>query len=155
MVPVQFIEDLAAELEIVLSHMRFKTPSKEEVGINIFPFGIPIEKTNEDPKKKFPYVLIQPLDGGIPDSMSAQKVKLQLLIGIYDNDTANQGKKDILNVINDICERFLKNPTLKNQYYAEEEIAWVLDPEDEFPYHYGAVSIVFNIPAFRRESEYA
>lgn len=155
MVPVQFIEDLAEELKLVLGHMNLKTPAEENTEINIFQYGLPKEKTKEDSKKKFPYVLILPQEGAIPDSSSEQKVKSQLLIGIYDNDNMNHGKKDVLNVINDICERFLKNPILKGQYYAEEEITWVLDTEDEHPYHYGAVSIVFNIPAFRRESKYA
>ncbi len=155
MVPVQFVEDLAVELKLVLSHMNLKAPEGKDTEINIFQYGLPKEKANEDSKKKFPYVLILPQEGAIPDSLSEQKVKLQLLIGIYDNDNTNHGKKDVLNVINDICERFLKDPILKGQYYAEEEITWVLDTEDVHPYHYGAVSIVFNIPAFRRESKYA
>ena len=60
-----------------------------------------------------------------------------------------------MNIINDICERFSEDPALKGRYYADEEIKWVVDTEEEYPYHYGAVWLVFNVPAFRRESEYA
>lgn len=153
---VQLIEDLADELDAVLSHMQFPDElTRKTTKINVFQFGLPIEKTAEDKKKKFPYALIVPDEGAISDSISPQTVSLQILIGIYDNGLENQGKKHVLNVINDICERFLKNPALKGEYYADEKIAWVVDKEEEYPYHYGAVWISFNTPAIRREDEYA
>lgn len=156
MTAVQFIEDLAEELGKVLSHMQFPDElTGSTTGINIFQFGIPLEKTKEDRKKKFPYVLITPDEGDIADSMAPQTVSVQVLIGIYDNGMENQGKKHVLNVINDICERFQVNPVLKNDYYADEKITWVVDGEEEHPYHYGAVQLLFNIPASRRENEYA
>lgn len=161
MVPVQFVEELAEELITILSHMKFEAPKKkgaeinmEDAEINIFQYGLPIEKANGDPIKKFPYVLIEPMEGQIPDSVEEQKVKVQLLIGLHDNESMNHGKKQVLNIINDICERFLKNPVLKN-YHADEKITWLLDTEDEYPFHYGAVLMEFYIPSYGRENEYA
>ena len=156
MTPVQLIEDLEDELMKVLEHLQFMDESTgETTGINVFSFGIPLEKTAEDKKKKFPYVLILPDEGAINDSASPQTVSVQLLIGIYDKGLENQGKKHVLNVINDICERFLKNPVLKGRYYADEKIIWVVDKEEKYPYHYGAVWMIFNTSTFRRENEYA
>lgn len=156
MTPVQLIEDLTEELKEVLSHMQFPDElSGNTTDINVFSFGIPLEKTKEDKKKKFPYALIIPEEGGIADAASPQTVSIYILIGVYDNGFENQGKRHVINVINDICERFLKNPDLKGRYYADEKITWVVDKEEEYPYHYGAVWLVFNIPTFRRENEYA
>lgn len=156
MTTVQLIEDLGDELKDVLSHMQFPDElTGQTTGINVFAFGLPLEKTAEDQRKKFPYALILPDEGGVKDSCSPQKVRVQILIGIFDKGRENQGKRHVLNVINDICERFLKDPDLKGKYYADEEVDWVVDKEEEYPYHYGAVWLVFNTPTFRRESEYA
>lgn len=156
MVPVIFAEELADELGIILSHMQLPNPSGGRTNINIFQFGLPIEKTKEESKKKFPYVLITLQEGNITGERSdPQKVHIYLLIGVYDDGTDNQGKKHVLNIINDICERFLKDPVLKGRYYADKEIKWVVDDDEEYPYNYGAVWMTFNIPTFRRENRYA
>lgn len=152
----QLVSDLAEELKSVLGHMQFPDALREgTTDMNVFQFGIPIEKTAEDKKKKFPYTLIVPDEGGIKNSTSPQTVSVQLLIGVYDDGLENQGKKQVLNVINDICERFLNNPVLKGWCYADEKITWIVDKEEEYPYHYGAVWLVFHTPAVRRENEYA
>lgn len=156
MTPIQLIEDLAEELEKVLEHLQFPNEMTEgTTGINVFQFGVPQEKTADDKKKKFPYVLILPDEGTIEGLSEPQQVRIQLLIGIFDKGMENQGKKHVLNVINDICERFLKNPALKGRYYADEKITWVVDKEEEYPYHYGAVWMIFNTPTIRREDEFA
>lgn len=155
MVPVQLIEDLAAELKRILEHISFFNRKGSQTDINMFKYGLPVEKTKDDKDKKFPYILIAPNEGEVSESTEPQKISIQLLIGLFDEGLENQGKGMVLNVINDICERFLKNPVLKGNYYLEEKITWVLDREDEYPYHYGAIWLTFNIPAFRRESEYA
>lgn len=155
MVPVQLIEDLSEELKTVLSHMRLPSPKGEETEINIFQYGLPIEKTKEDAKKKVPYVLIIPTEGELTGGNEPQTVKVECLIGLYDDNKDNQGKKAVMNVINDICSRFAVNPVLKDSYYAEEKMEWVVDREEEYPYHYGAVWLDFNVPAVRRENEYA
>lgn len=156
MTPIELIENLKEELKTVLVHLQFPDElTGGTTGINVFSFGIPLEKTAEDKKKKFPYVLILPSEGEIGSSQSPQTVNIKLLIGVYDKGTENQGKRQVLNVINDICQRFLINPVLKERYYADEKITWVVDEEEEYPYHYGAVWLIFNTPAFRRENEYA
>lgn len=155
MTPVQFAEDLARELGGVLGHIRLPAPSGKESGINIFTFGLPVEKTQEDRGKKFPYALITLEEGGVQGATGPQKIKVNILIGVYDSGMENQGKAWVLNIINDIGERFLENPVLEPCYYADDEITWVMDREEEYPFHYGAVGMAFNIPAVRRENEYA
>lgn len=156
MTPVQLMEDLKSDLQKVLRHLSFPDElTGDTTGISVFQYGLPIEKTQDDRKKKFPYVLILPDEGAVEDSMSPQTISVQLLIGIFDKGMENQGKKHVLNVINDICERFLKDPGLEGRYYADEKIVWVVDKEEEHPYHYGAVWLTFHAAAYRRESELA
>lgn len=153
MTPVQLVNDLEEDLKKVLSHIKLPSYKKKESGVNIFKYGIPVEKTNEDIHKKFPYILIIPKDGNINED--GQKVSIHLLIGLYDDGVENQGKQWVLNVINDICERFSKNPVLSGNYYTDKEMDWVVDIEEEYPFHYGEISLVFNVPAFGREDRYA
>lgn len=156
MTTIQFLEDLAEELKEELAHLQFPCEiTGETTGIQVFQYGLPIERTINDKKKKFPYVLILPEEGELGESTQPQDVKVYMLIGIYDKDMENQGKRHVLNVIHDICERFQKNPVLKGRYYADEKITWVVDKEEEYPYHYGAVWMVFHTAAIRRENEYA
>ena len=157
MVPVIFLGDLADELGSILSHIRLPNPSGGRSGINIFQYGLPMEKTREDSKKKFPYVFITPLEGNITgEGTEPQKMALYILIGVYDDDMHNRGKDHVLNIINDICERFSRDPVLKGKYYADAELKWIVDDEEEYPFHYGAVWMTFNIPAFgRREDKFA
>lgn len=163
MTTVQFIESLGEELKKVTGHISLMSPLGKETKINIFQFGIPVEKTKEEKKEKtkeekkekFPYILIDLQDGKIQGDKGEYKVGVHLLIGIYDDGTENQGKKWVLNIINDICERFLKDPILDGNYYASDEILWVIDEENEYPYHYGAMDLVFNIPVYRKEDKYA
>lgn len=155
MTPVQFTESLGEELKKITEHIRLPSPLGGETKMNVFRFGIPLEKTNEDKKNKFPYILATLSNGQIDESQGEQKVVAHLLIGIYDNGMENQGKRWVLNIINDICERFLKDPVLEGTYYADGEITWVVDDEEEFPYHYGAMDLTFHLPTFRRENKFA
>lgn len=154
MTPILFSASLKEELMAVTSHIRLKTPLGEESGLNIFEFGLPIEMTKEDSGKKFPYILITLTDGYI-QGVEAHKVCVHLLIGVYDDGRGNQGKSWVLNIINDICERFLVDPVLEGRYYADDEVKWAIDDEERYPYYYGMVEMVFNLPASGRENEYA
>lgn len=155
MVPVIFMDDLAEEIRKTLRHMTLPSPEGGTCTANVFQYGLPVEMTKGDRKGRFPYVLLMPQDGSRGGGTEPLKISVQMLIGLYDNGTENQGKRHVLNVINDISGRFQKDAVLKGRYYAEDEIRWVVDTEDEYPYHYGAVWMTFNIPAYRREDRYA
>ena len=156
MTALELVEDLADELGKVLGHLAFPDElSGETTGISVYQFGIPIEETRGDRRKKFPYVLILPDEGAVESASSPWSVRVQLLIGIFDDGKENQGKRHVLNVIHDVCERFLRDPVLAGRYYADEGITWVVDKEEENPYHYGAVWLSFVAAAFRRENELA
>ena len=59
MTPVQLMEDLKSDLQKVLGHLSFPDElTGDTTGISVFQYGLPIEKTQDDRKKKFPYVLI-------------------------------------------------------------------------------------------------
>lgn len=155
MTTLRLVEDLAEELGKVLRHLTFPNElAGESTPINIYRFGVPAEETSKNGKNKFPYVLILPEKGTIAGTMSPWTVKVRLRIGIFDGDRENEGKGHVLNVINDVCERFLRDPVLAGKYYAAEKITWGVDKKDKYPYHYGSVCLSFETAVIRRENEF-
>lgn len=162
-------DDLKEELEKILGEMRLKDPNKpkEHTSIKVYEQAIPKiridygncneeeeeEEEEDQSEEPFPYIIIKLDSGKIMNEEEAAKV--ELLIATYDDDLKNQGHKDILNIINKIYERFYKNPMLANKYYRVNNIDWVLQDDDMYPYFYGAMGMEFKVRMFKKEDRYA
>ena len=131
---------------------RFQTPTPfKRVPLNIYAQQLPVQESDDD-TDPVPYIIVR-LNSGhdIGDGASVNAVKLIVIIGIWDDDSTNQGHRDVMNIIQDIYERFSKTPSLKNKYAFAGDFNWALQEDAYFPYHFGACSMAFNIPAIRRE----
>lgn len=157
-------DDLKEELENILGEMRLKDPNKpkEHTSIKVYKQALPKikvdyenykEEEEDQSEELFPYIIVKLDSGKIMNEDEAAKV--ELLIATYDNDLENQGHKDILNIINKIYERFYKNPMLANKYYLVNDIDWVLQDDDMYPYYYGAMGMEFKVRMFKREDKFA
>ena len=164
--------ELAEELKKILSGFELKNPQGERVSINIFEQILPMpkpldpeeiapellenglaeEQTAPDP---YPYIIVRIADGEIEDENSAQKVNVNLLIGVFEPDYDKQGHKDILNMIARIYERFAKFPVLNGKYTIQYPILWTIQGEESYPFYFGGVSLDFEIAAIRREDPYS
>ena len=157
-------DDLKEELEKILGEMSLKDPNKpkEHTGIKVYEQAIPKiridygnrneEEEEDQSEEPFPYIIIKLDSGKIMNEYEAAKV--ELLIATYDDDLENQGHKDILNIINKIYERFYKNPMLANKYYRVNDIDWVLQDDDMYPYFYGAMGMEFKVRMFKKEDRF-
>lgn len=157
-------DDLQKELEDILGEMRLKDPNNTEeyTNIKVYQQSLPkikIDYENSEEEEEdlsdepFPYIIVK-LDSGKITNEN-ETAKIELLIATYDDDLANQGHKDILNIINKIYERFYKNPMLANKYYRVNDIDWVLQDDDMYPYFYGAMGMEFKVKMFKKEDEFA
>lgn len=158
-------DDLKKELDKILGEMRLKDPNrpKEHTSIKVYEQAIPKiridyenskeEEEEDQSEEPFPYIIIKIDSGKIMNEYEAAKV--ELLIATYDNNLENQGHKDILNIINKIYERFYKNPMLANKYYRVNDIDWVLQDDDMYPYFYGAMGMEFKVKMFKKEDRFA
>lgn len=157
-------DDLQKELEDILGEMRLKDPNNKEeyTNIKVYQQSLPkikidyenCEEEEEDlSDEPFPYIIIKLDSGKIINENEAAKI--ELLIATYDDELANQGHKDILNIINKIYERFYKNPMLANKYYRVNDIDWVLQDDDMYPYFYGAMGMEFKVKMFKKEDMFA
>ena len=157
-------DDLQKELEDILGEMKLKDPNNqgEYTKIRVYQQALPkikidyenCEEEEEDQSDEpFPYIIVKFDSGKIVSENEAAKI--ELLIATYDDDLANQGHKDILNIINKIYERFYKNPMLANKYYRVNDIDFVLQDDDLYPYFYGAMGMEFKVKMFKKEDKFA
>ncbi|WP_167955125.1 hypothetical protein [Anaerosporobacter faecicola] len=152
------------ELEKVLGEVRLKDPNNtgKYTSIKIYEQVLPKikieydrydEEEEDQSEEPFPYIIIKLDSGKIVNEDEA--VKVELLIATYDDDLQNQGHKDVLNIINKIYERFYKNPMLANKYFRVNDIDWVLQDDDMYPYYYGAMGMEFKVRMFKKEDRFA
>lgn len=101
------------------------------------------ERLEEDP---YPYCIVKIDSGGLQPAQNVHEVQITLIFGIFDDDKECQGHQVILNMIHKIAERFTKNPYLKEKYRMNHEdgITWVIDDEDQYPYYFGAMEMMWN-----------
>lgn len=157
MIPTQLQDALVNELSILFKDFKLKSPSKNEMtGWTIFPQDLPFTYKYEDDEKNepFPYMIVK-LDSGNADDGEAHKVKVLILIGIFDDNENKQGYRDVINVIDKIYIRFGKDRVLDHQYVAEWPFRWQLYEDDTYPYYFGGIEMNFDIPAVIREDDLA
>lgn len=155
MTPLVLQDELVEEMKRLLSNYLYKTPAGGRIPINVYAQNIPVNETDED-EDPIPYIIVR-LNSGDDDGTrdSFNKVKLVIIIGIWDDSLDNQGHRDILNIVQKVYERFHTNPNLNNKAVYAGEFNWALQDDTYYPYSFGACSLNFNIAAIRREDEFA
>lgn len=143
-------DELCTELEKLLSHQTFKTPAGEKK-IKTYKQYLPLNREDEETEELHPYIVTRIVDGNT--EIGKSNCNILLIIGIYDNGEDMQGHKTLLNIINDIQQRFLEKPLLGKQFIASPKITWTLqeeDADDTWPYFYGGMYMSFEAPGISR-----
>jgi hypothetical protein len=154
MTPYILQKELAKEVEKICRHMELTDAKGQTASLKAYEQSLPLRADDEE-NEPYPHAIVR-LDNGKAgvDKEDANKVNVLILIGVCDRNYEMQGHKQILNIINDIYERFAKNPVLSKQFIADKEIVWSLQDEDmkkTYPYFLGGMSMSFTISAFNRE----
>lgn len=167
-------DDLVEELKNIFSGFYLKNPMGELSEINVFSQALPIPAPvappedaepelieegfiDTDPKRvedPYPYAIVRIEDGKITTIDGDQTVTILIILGVYDESLANQGHKDVLNMIQKIYERFAKNAILAQKYECEHPIQWSLQEEESYPYYIGGIALTFNTLPIRREDPF-
>lgn len=135
----------------------FKDSLGKYVSLNIYAQNLPIRE-DEDAPDPVPYILVRVLDGKVKGWVEAQEVQVMLILGCFDDNINNDGHEILLELIQKIEERFLKNPILSKQFMflndEQHPFEWALQEEESFPYVFGAISMSFRTPTIRKEDKY-
>lgn len=159
----QLQKDLAEEIEFILSDMIFKDPKGKPAHMKSYEQKLPKreqtiklgnlmseETDDEDP---YPFCIVRMESGAV--YAEAQKVRTILVFGIFDDEFDNQGDKILMNVLNRVSERFIRNPVLKNMYRlnCENGINWILDDEERYPYYIGGMEMEWDAYFIGKEED--
>ena len=104
-----------------------------------------------DPVYDCPWCLVKIDSGTIKGPNELQSVVVAICYGIYEDDPANDGHKDILNLIQKTYERYAKNPILSGGYRCKQDFEWSIQREDTHPYFFGAISMTFEMDGIKIE----
>ena len=169
-----FLQDaLQEELQALFDGLRLEDPYGKRAPINVYKQRLPVPVAKDIPSTvtdmeleegmyntesvtvPFPYIIVRLEDGIIEKIDREQTVHVNLLIGVIDRNPDNQGHKDVLNLIQRITERFLKNPGLAETYACLPPIEWALQEEGSYPYFFGGMAMTFETAPIVREDPYA
>lgn len=160
----QLQQDLAEEIETILSDMRFKNPAGSMVQMRAYCQNIPKRKQEikrgalmakeEETEDPYPFCIVKAESGEI--FKGAQSVSIILILAIFNDNEQNQGQQELVNTIHKIAERFIKNPVLKDKYRLDEEdgIKWILDDEDRYPYFVCGMTMKWETFFVEKEDNY-
>lgn len=177
MVALLLQEALAEEIRHLTSHMLFKSPRGKNVPLNVFLQNLPIvlpenkeiepedenmdeEYQEEEADERFPYCIVKLDSGNSEDAEDAESkhiIKTAVIVGLYDDSLSMEGYKSILNIFEDIRQRFRRNPVLDGRYLVGKKISWALPDDDREtnPYCFGAMYMEWITAEIRREDPLA
>lgn len=153
MTPIILMEDLKSEFETMFEHRMFKYPeANEERKLNVFMQNLPQQNALEEDDQIFPYILITVEKGNTKSEAPKREMKIDIIIGAWDDSVDMQGYRIVLNVIEKIQKRFAENPII-TKFRAMDDVEWALSDDDTAtaPYYYGILSMTFQLPIYRRE----
>lgn len=152
-----FQKELMKDIGNIFEKDLFKDSLGKYVSLNIYAQNLPIRE-DEDAPDPVPYILVRVLDGKVKGWVDAQEVQVMLILGCFDDNINNDGHEILLELIQKIEERFLKNPILSKQFMflndEQHPFEWALQEEESFPYVFGAISMSFRTPTIRKEDKY-
>lgn len=141
---------LVADLQKLLNDRRYKTPDGGTAALSVFSQNLP-KRVSEDDYDPFPYIIVRIDSGDIDTQTDPYKVAVFLLIGIFDDDTKNQGHRAVLEIMEVIQQHYEETPLLDGQFIFTDPFHWALQDEESYPYFLGGVEVNFTLPAPRRK----
>jgi hypothetical protein len=148
-IPTELQDGLEKRMVEALKELRFCNPNNEYVALNIFKQHLPKKENNND--EHLPYLLIQLLEGQQDNEDDPQKVQVIFIAGIYDEQDTFQGYRDVSTVLQKVVENLKRNPVIDKRFELNYPIRWAFHDEDTFPYYFGALETVWDIPTSIRE----
>lgn len=166
-------ECLVEDLQEMLQGALFRNPNPngaDYIPMQVFEQNLPIPQADTaelestaidyddgmyaDPVYNCPWAVVKLDSGEIPGPNAKQRVVTAVCFGIYNPDAANDGHKDLLNLIQEVYARFSNRPILAKSFRCLLDFEWSIQREDTFPYFFGAISMSFEMHGMKQESEF-
>lgn len=100
-----------------------------------------------------PYIVVQLNGVTIRDENSPAEVDMSLVICAYDTSLERAGYFDVVNIAQDIMQRFRSRPYYGGAFTVPPPMYFKTQMDDTSPYYYGAVALVATCPIINEETE--
>lgn len=132
-----------------------EAPEPELVPMAVYPQSIPVPSSDDEEWDPVPYIIVRLNSGNDANTTDSEYIiEVVVIMGVWDDDRNAQGHRELLNIINVVYARFMRNPCLANQYVYRGGFEWEIQEDGYYPYYFGAFKMNFAIPAIRREDPY-
>lgn len=126
-----------------------------EKAVTIYEQDLPLSIETNEMEGKMPYVIIRLSEGEMEQPDEAERVKVVLIFCAQAAEWNKSGYADVMNMMQRVKERFLKNPVVGSYFTAELPMKWVIQEGDTMDIYFGGMELEFACPAIRRESAFA
>lgn len=149
-------KDLVEEIKTVLERVPTTDPDGLVLeGFNGYENQLPVVMSDEeDTSQYFPFYIVSVNGAKTADDDSPWEVTTDIILGVHDRNKLNNGHETIMVCIQRIVDRFSHEPMLNKKYRALQDMEWIIDNEDTWPYFYGRVTIKFYVPKIGRRDPY-
>lgn len=146
---------MVEELKQLFKGKKYAGPAGREL-LNVYKQDVPIPEDNDEDADTeaaaSPYVVVELTGGVINTPDEPQIVEMSLTICAFDTSTKRVGYQDVVNIKEDIVQRFCTMPYFGGAFTVNYPITWAMQRDDTHPYYYGAVLLNVTVPAMTSDT---
>lgn len=119
-------------------------------GFSVYPQQLPVVQDQDD-IQLLPYALVVIDSGETQEASDPWSVQMDIIVGLYDEDPANQGHRRLAALLERIANRFVRRPLLGHYWTAQPKMRQALQTSDYWPQFFGVLEITFTMYKGDRE----
>lgn len=159
----QLQEYLISEIQEITKSLNLLDESKKEAILKGYIQAIPVlpvmsdlsfeeESESLSDNKLFPYFVVRVGDVGYHrgDTGEDNQAHVMLVFAIYDDSPDMKGYFSLVAAIESVIKRFQTNQVL-GPFYCERSMEAAFQEDDTFPYFFGGIEMVWNLPDLETE----
>lgn len=100
-----------------------------------------------------PFIVVKVAGSSVSSPSQPQTAEIMLTICCYDTGTDRQGSLDVINIQEDIKQRFCSSPRFGGPFCVLMPLVFALQVDDTYPYYFGNAVFDITAPAMTQEND--
>lgn len=100
-----------------------------------------------------PFIVVKVTGSAVNGPSQPQTAEIMLTICCYDLGTERQGGLDVINIQEDIKQRFCSSPRFGGPFTVTMPMVFALQVDDTYPYYFGNAIFDITAPAMTQEND--
>lgn len=153
MTEIKLLDALAEEAADALKGFRLRSAKENLIPVNVYTQNLPLKKEKGD-ESQYPYVLVCFDEEEIASRESPLRVSVYFIVGILDREKDKQGFRDVLQIADVIYQRIFRKGIIADAFRPDFPFKIALQREDTYPYFFGGIESVWELPVIKEEEEF-